>query len=137
MKTTIISHERHMDKHHTGFFLGVHLTKKVFNSQFNRRPPIFINIERRACRQTISSQTNRDLARQHFLQEGIKNNPNSADLYFQLSAYFFATGRYSRGYTFLENGLLLDAGKQYVLFNLFPDLKKVASINDLINQYTS
>jgi len=56
-------------------------------------------------------------------------------LYYQLAAYLFELKRWDKGLTNLENGLILDPAKSYILTNIFPELINVPSIKAMIQQY--
>jgi tetratricopeptide (TPR) repeat protein len=70
-----------------------------------------------------------------YLTEAIRHHPTEADLYYQAAAYSFHTGDEAQGLELLENGLLVDAGKHYLLFHIAPELRKNAAVTRLICQY--
>jgi len=71
-----------------------------------------------------------------FLQEGIRHNPSFSELYYQIAAYYFELKKWNKGMPYLENALILDPGKHFLLFNIFPELRNVPAISALIRQYT-
>jgi tetratricopeptide (TPR) repeat protein len=71
-----------------------------------------------------------------FLEEGIRMNPGASDLHYQLAAYLFELKQWNKGLVSLENALILEPAKHYILFNIFADLRAVPAIQSLIRQYT-
>jgi tetratricopeptide (TPR) repeat protein len=69
------------------------------------------------------------------IAEGIKNNPDSADLYFRMVAYLFAEGQYNEALNQLQLALSFDADKHYLLFEYLPQLQTNKVIIDIINSY--
>ena len=71
------------------------------------------------------------------IAEGIKNNPDSADLYYRFVAYLIANGQNSEALIQLETALTSDVEKHYLLFEYLPQLQTNKVIIDIINRYTA
>jgi tetratricopeptide (TPR) repeat protein len=69
------------------------------------------------------------------LSEGIKNNPEAAELYYRMVAYKFSAGQYQEALSFLEHALEADPEKNEHLFEYLPQLQNNKIIIDIINRY--
>jgi tetratricopeptide (TPR) repeat protein len=70
------------------------------------------------------------------MSEGIKNNPEAAELYYRMVAYLFAKGEYNEALNQLELALASDPEKHYILFDYLPQLQENKVILDIINRYS-
>ena len=70
------------------------------------------------------------------ISEGIKNNPDSAELYYRMVAYLFAAHQFSEALICLETALNSDPEKHHILFEYLPQLHENKVIVDIINRYT-
>ena len=70
------------------------------------------------------------------ISEGIKTNPDAAELYYRMVAYLFADGQYAEALAFLEIALHTDPEKHHILFEYLPQLQENKVIIDVINRYT-
>ena len=59
------------------------------------------------------------------------------ELYYQNAAFAFIVENYDHAYMMLENGLLLNPAKHYILFQIVTELKSVPAVRDLIAQYST
>lgn len=69
------------------------------------------------------------------VQEGIKSNPDAAELYYRMVAYQFSAGKQQNAINFLEIGLAIDASKHEILFEYLPQLKENKVILEIINKH--
>ncbi|HYH56992.1 MAG TPA: tetratricopeptide repeat protein, partial [Anseongella sp.] len=70
------------------------------------------------------------------ISEGIKNNPEAAELYYRLVAYLFSDGQYNEALNTLQHSLHTDPEKYELLFEYLPQLQDNKVIIDIINWYT-
>jgi hypothetical protein len=56
-------------------------------------------------------------------------------LYYRMCAYLLSAGKYKQAYNYLENALILDFDKHYLLFDYFPELESQKALARLIDQY--
>jgi tetratricopeptide (TPR) repeat protein len=70
------------------------------------------------------------------IAESIKNNPDSAELYYRFVAYLFANGEYNEALVQLEIALNTDVDKHYLLFEYLPQLQTNKVIVDIINRFS-
>jgi tetratricopeptide (TPR) repeat protein len=70
------------------------------------------------------------------ISDGIKNNPDSAELYYRMVAYLFAAHQIEEALVYLETALNSDPEKHHILFEYLPQLHENKVIIDIINRYT-
>src|SRR5690606_18294399 len=70
------------------------------------------------------------------VSEGIKNNPDGAELYYRMVAYLFASGKYHEALNYLDMALGLDPEKHSILYEYLPQLQENKVIVELIKKYT-
>jgi tetratricopeptide (TPR) repeat protein len=70
------------------------------------------------------------------IAEGIKNNPESAELYYRFVAYLFANGQNNEALNQLQIALNIDVEKNYLLFEYLPQLQNNKVIIDIINRFS-
>src|SRR5690606_28414578 len=69
------------------------------------------------------------------IAEGIKNNPDAAELYYRMVAYLFALGDKNEAIANLETALVINPEKHHILFEYLPQLQDNLLIVDIINKY--
>src|SRR3546814_6209245 len=70
------------------------------------------------------------------ISEGIKNNPDAAEMYYRLVAYLFSDGQYNEALNTLQHALHMSPEKYELLFDYLPQLQDNKVIIDIINRYT-
>jgi tetratricopeptide (TPR) repeat protein len=71
-----------------------------------------------------------------YLEEGIKINPSQVDLYYQCAAYCLGHKNRDKGLLFLENALILDAKKHFLMFHIQAELQQDPEVVNLIDLYS-
>ena len=51
---------------------------------------------------------------------GMEHNPDDSNLYYRITAYLIASGKFKEAFNYLENALILDFDNHTVLFEFFP-----------------
>ena len=69
------------------------------------------------------------------VENAIEVQPDEAELYYRMCAYLLSAGKYKQAYNYLENALILDFDKHYLLFDYFPELESQKALARLIDQY--
>ena len=67
--------------------------------------------------------------------QGIDELPEDSNLYYRVTAYLIAAGKYKQAFTFLENALVLNFENHTVLFEFFPKLATQKALFRIIDQY--
>lgn len=66
---------------------------------------------------------------------GIDECPEDSNLYYRITAYLIAAGKYKQAFNFLENALVLNFENHKVLFEFFPKLETQKALFRIIDQY--
>ena len=61
--------------------------------------------------------------------------PDNADLFYRMTAYLLAVGKYKAAYNHLENALMLDFDKHTDLLEFVPKLETQKALFKIIDQY--
>jgi tetratricopeptide (TPR) repeat protein len=69
------------------------------------------------------------------IHNALELQPDAAELHYRLCAYLLSAGKYKEAYNYLENALILDFDKHYLLFEYFPELESQRALARLIDQY--
>lgn len=70
------------------------------------------------------------------ITEALNINPESAELYYRLVAYLFASGQYNEALNFLEIALAFDPDNYQILFEYLPQLQGNKIIVEIIKKYS-
>lgn len=84
---------------------------------------------------TVLYEQGRLLEASETISDGIKNNPDAAELYYRQVAYLFALGQHKEALVYLETALVTDPEKHYILFEYLPQLQDNNAIIEVINRY--
>ena len=84
---------------------------------------------------TVLYEQGRLLEASETIADGIKNNPDAAELYYRMVAYLFALGQNNDAIVYLETALVTDPDKHYILFEYLPQLQDNRAIVEVINKY--